>query len=162
MTLKDPSTATLQRQTARAQTRIADHVARAGLNRSRTREAVIDTFLATPGHVSVEELTTLVRERAPGIGQTTVYRALKLLVDCGVAASREFGGGQTRYERVVEGAHHDHLVCLDCGAILEFEDKEIEALQEAVARRHGFEVAHHRLELYGRCRACAAAEDRRR
>jgi len=149
----------LQRQ---ARARIADHAARAGLNHSRARDAVIDTFLATPGHVSAEELTALVRGRAPGIGQTTVYRALKLLVDCGVAATRQFGGGQTRYERVVEGEHHDHLVCLECGAILEFEDEGIEALQEAVARRHGFEVAHHRLELYGRCRACVTAGSCRR
>lgn len=160
MTPRNHSTSTLHRVTAQARARIAAHVARAGLNRSRTREAVIDTFLATPGHVSAEELTGLVRERAPGVGQTTVYRALKLLVDCGVAATRQFGEGQTRYERVIEGAHHDHLICLECGAIVEFEDAEIEALQEAVARRHGFVVSHHRMELYGRCRACVAAGSR--
>lgn len=162
MTSKDHASAKIHRQAAQARARVADHVARAGLNRSTTREAVIDTFLATPGHVSAEELTALVRKHTPGIGQTTVYRALKLLVDCGVAATRQFGEGQTRYERVVEGAHHDHLVCLECGAILEFEDAEIEALQEAVARRHGFAVAHHRMELYGRCRACVAGASRRR
>lgn len=161
MTTHDHVPATLRRQAALARTRVAEHVARAGLNHSRAREAVIDTFLATSGHVSAEELTALVRERAPGIGQTTVYRALKLLVDCGVAAAREFGEAQTRYERVVEGAHHDHLVCLGCGDITEFEDPEIEALQDAVARRHGFEVTHHRMELYGRCRACTAAARRR-
>jgi Fur family transcriptional regulator, ferric uptake regulator len=162
MTTKDHQAATLQGQAARARARVAEHVARAGLNHSRTRDAVVDTFLATPGHVSAEELTAIVRERAPGVGQTTVYRALKLLVDCGVAATRQFGGEQTRYERVVEGTHHDHLICLACGAILEFEDEGIEALQEAVARRHGFEVAYHRLELYGRCRKCVTTGSRHR
>jgi Fur family ferric uptake transcriptional regulator len=154
MTARNHSTATLHRVTTQARARIAAHVARAGLNRSRTREAVIDTFLATPGHVSAEELTALVRERAPGVGQTTVYRALKLLVDCGVAATRQFGGGQTRYERVVEGEHHDHLVCRGCGKVIEFEYEAIEVLQRELAARYGFTLEGHLHQLIGRCAAC--------
>lgn len=137
-----------------AKVRLAAHLSRAGLKHSRARDAVVDAFLATPGHVSVEELTEIVRRRAPGVGHTTVYRALRLLTDCGLAAARQFGDGQARYERVQEGAHHDHLICTGCGAILEFEDPDIEDLQDAVARRHGFQVTSHRMELYGWCAAC--------
>jgi Fur family transcriptional regulator, ferric uptake regulator len=147
---------------AQAKARVAEHVVRAGLKHSRPRDAVIDAFLETAGHHSAEELTAAVRRRTPGIGSTTVYRALKLLVDCGVAEARQFAEGQTRYERVLEAGHHDHLVCVGCGAIFEFEDERIEALQEAVARRHGFEVTHHRMELYGRCRDCASQGGRPR
>jgi len=142
--------------TADAKARLATHLARAGLKRSRTRDAVVDTFLETPGHVSAEELTTLVRRRAPGVGFTTVYRALKLLEDCGLATASQFGDGHAHYERVVEGTHHDHLVCTECGAIVEFENPEIEKLQEKVGRQHGFEVTSHRTELYGRCPRCVA------
>jgi Fur family ferric uptake transcriptional regulator len=121
---------------------------------------VVEAFLATPGHVSVEELTAIVRGRGPAVGYSTVYRTMKLLAECGLAALHDFGDGLTRYERAIERAHHDHLICTGCGAILEFEERGIEELQEAVARRHGFEVASHKLELYGRCAACVARGSR--
>jgi Fur family transcriptional regulator, ferric uptake regulator len=145
-----------QDASAQAKARLAAHLARAGLIRSRVRDTVVDAFLATPGHVSVEELTAIVRRRSPAVGYSTVYRTMKLLAECGVAAPHDFGGGPTRYERALEKVHHDHLICTECGAILEFEDREIEELQEAVAKRHGFEVASHKTELYGRCAACVA------
>lgn len=150
-----PSTP-LPQGTTEAKSQLAARLARAGLKRSRARDAVVDAFLATPGHVSVEELTAIVRRHAPGTSTSTVYRAMKLLAGCGLAAAHQFGGGQARYERALDRAHHDHLVCTSCGAIVEFQDPGIEARQEAVARRHGFEVESHRLELYGRCAGCVA------
>jgi Fur family ferric uptake transcriptional regulator len=141
---------------AEAKSRLAAHLERSGLNHSRVRDAVVDAFLAAPGHVSVEELTAIVRRRGPAVGYSTVYRTMKP-AECGVAAPHDFGDGQTRYERALEKVHHDHLICTECGAILEFEDHAIEELQEAVARRHGFEVTSHKTELYGRCAVCAIA-----
>jgi Fur family ferric uptake transcriptional regulator len=128
------------------------HLERSGLRHSGVRDLVVEAFLAAREHVSVEELTRRVRRR--GIGQATVYRTLKLLSDCGLAAPRQFGDGVTRYEPVAERAHHDHLICTSCGTIVEFENPRIEALQLAVAREHGFTVESHKLELYGRCAAC--------
>ena len=145
-----------QDERAEAKLHLAAHLSRAGLNRSRRRDAVVDAFLATRSHVSVEELTGMVRDRGPAVGYTTVYRTMKLLAECGLATAHDFGDGQTRYERVLERTHHDHLICTECGAILEFEDREIEELQDAVARQRGFEVASHKMELYGRCAGCAA------
>lgn len=143
--------------TSEARARLAAYVARVGLKRSRTRDAVIEAFLATRGHVSVDELTSTVRRRQPAVGYSTVYRTVKLLVDCGLAAAHAFGDGQTRYERALRTTHHDHLICLACGAIHEFEDEGIERLQAAVAKQLGFEIASHKMELYGRCAACAGA-----
>jgi len=140
-----------------AKARVAAHLARAGLKHSRARDVVIEVFLATRGHVSVEELTASVRDRAPTVGYTTVYRALKLLTDCGLAAPRHFGDGQTRYEPIREGTHHDHMICTSCGDIFEFEDDRLEALQAQIAQRHGFQLTHHRMELYGRCTRCASS-----
>jgi Fur family ferric uptake transcriptional regulator len=139
-----------------ARERVAAHLARAGLKRSARRDAVLEAFLAAKGHMTVDELTAVVHRAHPGIGSTTVYRTMKLLVDCGVAAPQRFDG-HTRYERVLGRAHHDHLLCTTCGAIHEFEDEELERVQAATARRHGFEVTSHRMELYGRCARCAAA-----
>lgn len=143
--------------TSEAKARFAAFVAHEGLKRSRTRDVVIEAFLATPGHVSVEELTSTVRHRRPAVAYSTVYRTMKLLADCGLAAAHEFGDGQTRYERALQTTHHDHLICLSCGAIHEFEDRGIEELQVGIAKQFGFEVSSHKMELYGRCKRCVAA-----
>ncbi len=100
-------------------------------------------------HPSVEDLYLRVREQDPRVGYATIYRTLKLLVDAGLANPSRLGDNQTRYEPDVPGEHHDHLVCTACGAILEFEEDAIETLQEAVAQRMGFSLAHHRMVLYG-------------
>jgi Fur family ferric uptake transcriptional regulator len=120
------------------------------LNTTQQRELIVDQFLRSTDHISVDELLARVRKRNRKVGYATVYRTLKLLVDSGLAIQRQFGDGQARYE--VDGDHHDHLICTKCGLILEFEDDEIEALQEKIAERLGdFKVSRHRHELYGLC-----------
>ena len=89
----------------------------------------------------------------PNIGYTTVYRTMKLLCDAGLATERHFDGGVTRYE--IEHEHHDHLVCLRCGKIIEFECAMIEKTQQEIADRYRFRVLRHRHELYGHCDTCA-------
>jgi Fur family ferric uptake transcriptional regulator len=91
-----------------------------------------------------------VRKKNPNVGYATVYRTLRLLVDSGLANPRQFDEGQTRYEPA--GAHHDHLICVKCSLILEFENDEIEELQEKMARSlGGFQVLRHKHELYCLC-----------
>lgn len=133
------------------------HVKRQGLRRSARRDLVVETFLAAEDHTTVEELTARVRARDATVGQATVYRTLKLLEECGVAAARRFDDALTRYEPVLERSHHDHLICTSCGVIVEFENPEIELLQLEVARRHRFATESHRMELYGRCAGCRRA-----
>ncbi len=128
-----------------------------GLKHSRQRERIAETFLEMGGHVSVEELVGRVRRLDPRISVATVYRTMKLLAECGLAVPRQFGGGQTRYEAAAGRAHHDHLICTSCGEIIVFANEKIESLQALVARRHGFEVESHKLELYGRCASCRRA-----
>ncbi len=147
-------------EAAEAKARLAAHLVRTGAKHSHARDAVVDAFLATKGHVSVEELTAIVRRRTPGVGYTTVYRALKVLAESGLAAARQFGDGHARYERILEGTHHDHLICTECGVIVEFEDLGIEKMQEAAAQRHGFEITNHKMEIYGRCVRCVASRHR--
>ena len=132
------------------------YLARHGLKHSRRRERIAEIFFGMVGHVSVEELLAHARREDRRVSQATVYRTMKLLVESGLANAREFGDGQTRYEVAVGRSHHDHLICTGCGIIAEFADEQIEALQASVARRHGFSVERHRLELYGRCSRCRA------
>ena len=141
--------------------RIDREILAAGGKRSRSRAVVIEGFFRARDHVTIEELTRSVRESAPGIGAVTVYRTLKLLERLGYAKELDFGGGARRYESNLS-PHHDHLVCRRCGTVIEFEDREIENLQDLVTRRHGFQPTAHRLEIYGFCRKCAPGKSAER
>ena len=128
-----------------------------GLKRSAVRDVVVEEFLRQGTHVSIEQLLERVRARVPATGYSTVYRTLRLLVEHGHAVARDFGGSRTLFEPA-DKRHHDHIVCVRCGTVREFEDKEIEALQEKAARRLGFRFTSHRFELFGLCPACAGSE----
>lgn len=123
------------------------------LKHTKQRDAILDIFLEASGHISSEEIYQRIQSEHPSIGYTTVYRTMKLLCDAGLASERRFDDGIARYE--IEHAHHDHLVCLRCGKIVEFESEMIESSQEEIAARYGFRVLRHRHELYGHCKGCS-------
>lgn len=131
-----------------------DFITQKGLKSTRQRDVILDCFLASARHISIEELYLKLRAKNPNIGYATVYRTLKLFAESGIAREIQFGDGQTRYEHAAEGEHHDHLVCTRCGKIIEFENETIEQLQQEVAKSHGFLIENHKLELYGVCSLC--------
>lgn len=128
-----------------------DYLSRKLLKSTRQRDLIAEVFFGEHGHLTIDELLARVRERNPKIGYATVYRTMKLLTECGLAALRQFGDGQRVYELAADTAHHDHLICVECGKVLEFENEEIERLQDKVARSFGFTLVRHKLELYGLC-----------
>lgn len=127
---------------------------RSGLRSTIQRDQIVMEFFRSPDHVTAEDLWARVRNTYPSIGLTTVYRTLKLLQDAGLAFERRFDRNKSVFEFVAPGSHHDHLVCIDCGAVVEFENAEIERLQEQVAKEHGFVLKSHRMELLGICPKC--------
>lgn len=131
-----------------------DFAAAKGLRSTRQRDIILDVFLSTHQHISVEELYLKIKTSNPGIGHATVYRTLKLFAEAGLAREILLHDGQTRYEHVVAGEHHDHLVCTGCNSIIEFEDETIEKLQDEIAARHGFLIKNHKMEIYGLCTTC--------
>jgi Fur family ferric uptake transcriptional regulator len=137
---------------------LARYMAEHGLKTTRQRSLIIDTFFEAGGHLSVEDVWNKVRTHDARVSVATVYRTMKLLSECGLAQARNFGDGQTRYEAGGR-QHHDHLICTRCGTIVEFENDRIEALQDAVARKHGFKVTSHKMELYGLCAKCRQTAD---
>ena len=135
--------------------RLHTYMAQKGLRSTDQRRIIVETFFRAQNHVSIEELLAQVRAQEPRVGYATVYRTLKLLTECGVAYERRFGDGLTRYELADEEAHHhDHLICVECGSITEFEEPRIEELQEAIAARYGFLLRSHKHEMYGTCPSC--------
>ena len=131
---------------------LREYVAKNGLKFTKQRELIVDVFFASEGHLRVEDLLEKVREHDSQVSLATVYRTMKLLTDCGLANPHRFGERQTVYEPTEsDEEHHDHIICVDCGKIVEFVDDQIEDLQEQVAERNGFRLTDHRMELYGKC-----------
>ena len=126
-----------------------------GLKSTAQRDDIARVFFSAEGHLSIDELYQAVRKVNPRVGYATVYRTIRLLKECGLAAERHVDDGQARYEPAEEEAqHHDHIICERCGKIVEFASQELERLQERIARFLGFTVGRHRMELYGICSEC--------
>lgn len=125
-----------------------------GFKSTRQRDIITTEFLKTGEHVTAENLYRKINKKYKDIGFTTVYRTLKLLAKSGLATERVFADNLTRYEPISAEDHHDHLICLSCGSITEFENTKMERLQRSIAGRFGFETVSHKMELYGYCRGC--------
>jgi Fur family ferric uptake transcriptional regulator len=133
------------------------HIQKKGLKRTNQRDLILDIFLRTEEHLSSEDLYRLVKQEDPSIGQTTVYRTLKLLTEAGLAREVRFGDGITHYEHNYKHQHHDHMICSECGRIIEFFSAELEALQDKLAAKHRFQITHHLHRIIGLCVECRRA-----
>src|SRR3989338_9464390 len=125
-----------------------------GLKSTKQRDVIVQEFLNLEAHVDIDSLYQHVKTKHPKIGYATVYRTMKLLKESGLASERHFG---TRREALYEpyhNTHHDHLICLKCNKIIEFENEKIEKLQETIAKKYGFQLENHKHELYGTCSQC--------
>ena len=133
-------------------TKLREYVSKSGLKSSRQRELIAEVFFHTGGHITIEELLSKVRDSDPKVGQATIYRTMKLLVECGLALVHQFGEGHARYEPVTTShSHHDHMICNDCGHIREFFNADLERIQDEIAAANGFTLTSHKMELYGDC-----------
>lgn len=120
-----------------------------GLRMTAQRRIIAAVLDMSRDHPDVEELHARANARDPGISLATVYRTVKTLEEAQILEKVDFGDGRARYEDA-ERDHHDHLIDMDTGRVIEFVDEEIEALQEKIAAKLGFKLLGHRLELYGR------------
>ncbi len=119
-----------------------------GLRMTEQRRVIARVLQASDDHPDVEELYARSTAVDPNISIATVYRTVKLFEEAGILDKLEFGDGRARYEDA-ERDHHDHLIDMNSGAVIEFVDPDIEALQEKIARKLGYRLKGHRMELYG-------------
>ena len=131
---------------------LQEHLSKHQLKLTRQREQILNVFLKME-HITAEQMYRVLAKKDRHIGLATIYRTLNLFCEAGLAQARHFGA-QTQYDNVAHKGHHDHLICTSCGKIVEFENDEIERLQEEVAAKNSFTIQTHKLELYGLCASC--------
>ncbi len=131
-----------------------EHIQKLGLRRTVQRDLIMEVFLQTEEHLTIEDLHWLVHKKDSTVGHTTVYRTLKLLTEAGLAREVRFGDNKTYYEHHYNHEHHDHMICTDCGKVIEFFSPEIEAMQDEMADKFGFRPTHHSLRMWGLCSEC--------
>src|SRR5207247_11118995 len=122
------------------------------LRKLTQRDAIIEGAFRTTKHYTAEDLLGMAKKIEPSVSRATVYRTLPLLVECGVLKEMDFGKEQKFYDpNFVEHPHHNHLICVDCNKIVEFEDQHIEVLEECITRRLGFSAAEKSIRIEATC-----------
>lgn len=124
------------------------------LKQTKQRRSIVEIFLSMKNHISAEELHEEVKRRGHNIGLATIYRTLNLLRAADLVEQQQFADGRAVFEVLQPGEHHDHIICTNCGKVVEFHNEEIERIQAAIAEEHGFVLTHHTHELYGICSNC--------
>ena len=119
-----------------------------GMKMNEQRRIIARVLSVAEDHPDVEEVYRRAADQDSNISIATVYRTMKLFEDAGIVERHDFGDGRSRYEEASD-EHHDHIIDVKSGKVIEFHNAEIEALQEKVAAEHGFKLVDHRLELYG-------------
>ena len=152
----EPTTAPSEEAVARALERFREVLHRRSLRMTPVREAIVRAALSYRGHFDVQQLTRLLHQRGVReAAMASVYRALPLLVEAGIVTPTLLSTGDGHhYEATFEREHHDHLVCIDCGKVIEFHFEAFEVLQRDLAERYDFELTGHVHELLGRCGPC--------
>jgi Fur family ferric uptake transcriptional regulator len=137
---------------ASARQRFLDFLAHKRLRLTRPRRAIIETVFGTEQHFTAEELLKWAHRRDKSVSRATVYRTLPLLTESGLVREMDFGQDYKFYDpNYAERPHHNHIICQDCGKIIEFESPRMEQLQKEVSRRLGFTVKSHRLQIIATC-----------
>ena len=115
------------------------------------RRTMVRVALDKRGHFTADDLYRRLGQLGESVSMATVYRGLALLEEAALLEGHDFADGQRRYERGLDREHHDHMICIDCRAVIEFTDKQIEKLQEQAAQAHGFTLKDHSLQLFVKC-----------
>ena len=134
--------------------RFKEALKKEGLKYTPQRTAVLEEIIKDKGHRESEEIYLALKKREQHVSRATVYRTMDILVNNGFARKMNLGDGRARYESKVNSPHHDHLVCMDCGLIVEFMDQKIEDLQDEIAIQYEFQLKRHIHQLFGLCKKC--------
>jgi Fur family ferric uptake transcriptional regulator len=144
-------TAKSQARRAQLHNIFEEYLSKLGLRQTRQRKIILDAVLSSPRHVDAETIALVAKTLDKSIGLATVYRTLKMMTDAKILIERRFTDARACFEFSDEEHHHDHLICNQCGEIVEFLDESIENRQVEIARNLGFNLVRHKMELFADC-----------
>jgi len=125
-----------------------------GLKTTRKRDEILEEILTTDGHFDPDELYIRLKQKGSKVSRASVYRTLPLLVESGFIEEVERVDKHAHYEKVAEDSHHDHMICMKCGKVIEFFSPTLEMLQDELCQRENFKKVRHSLEIFGFCKDC--------
>jgi Fur family ferric uptake transcriptional regulator len=136
----------------RIKERLETHLSASGLRRTKQREVIVEAAFATDDHFNADDLLEKARKLDRTISRATIYRTLQLLVECGLLREVDFGRDQTYYDpNFLDKPQHNHLICLDCDRVVEFEDDNAALLHDCITRRLGFQPQMKSMRIEARC-----------
>ncbi len=136
-----------------------EHLGRRNLKLTRQREEILRCLMSAERHLGVEELYGRLKKQDPSIGRATIFRTIKLLQACALVAEVGSADGRAKFELKADRPHHDHMICIECGRIIEFQSPMMERFQDGAIRRQGFVALWHRHEIFGRCHDCSRKKE---
>ena len=142
------------------QDKFRDYLKEEGLKFTPERETVLREIFSLHKHFDVDELYLKVHKKDRRLSRATIYRTLPLLIKSGLIVETFRCLGKGSYEHVFGRSHHDHMVCMKCGKIIEFSNEKIEKLQEEVCKKYGFKSVEHKLGIKGYCRKCSGGREK--
>ncbi|MBM4283779.1 MAG: transcriptional repressor [Deltaproteobacteria bacterium] len=135
-----------------------EYIRQRGLRRTPEREEILQQIFETHEHFDVDGLYLRLKQKGAKVSKASIYRALRLFLDCGLIREVDFSDGHWHYEYIYGHGPHCHLRCLSCGQIVEFEEPGLPLLQERLARQYGYRIADLQLEVKGYCSPCQAEQ----
>lgn len=139
--------------------KFVDFLSQKKLKYTSQRRTILSEAFRVRGHFTAEELLESAKKKDRSISKATIYRTLSLLKESRLLEEQDFGSGRKLYERLSGRPHHDHLICIRCNRILEFENEQIERLQSEEAASRGFTIVFHSHKLFGFCGRCGTGAD---
>ena len=137
-----------------AEDKFRNYLQMKGLKFTPQRRMILKTVISLHTHFDIDQLYEQLRKENGDISRATIYRTFPLLIDSGIIKETLLCRDKIKYEHIFGHKHHDHMICLNCGRVIEFRDEGIERLQKAVCKKYGFKPVEHKLGIRGYCKEC--------